>query len=540
MTPHTREKWFRRFAHGLFLTTSVLCLLLCPHSKVEESFQLQAVHDIYYEGLWPAIRTFTSLSNETLPYDHLQYPGVVPRTFVGPIILSTFCYGTRLLCLPLLDLSEYPQVVQFLARFFLLSLNYHAWCRLVTAIDHRSTSKTIGSYLLLITASQFHLPYYSSRMLPNIFAMCMALHSYAYWLSKGIKEAAITLVAAMTVFRCDLLLLLASVGLSWLISRELTVLQALRIGLLTMLVSLLITVPMDSLLWQKWVWPEGTVLYSNTVLDMSAEYGLSPWHWYWLSALPRALLLTALFTPMACVRIPEMLVAVETYLASKRNGPLVLGPIMDYQWLPILLPALGFVALYSCLGHKELRFLFPVLPLFNLAAAIGFARVHQARFPLKDKAVRFVSKIMYAASLSAVLVTLVASLAFVGVSRWNYPGGDALNELGRIVQESKPDNVHVYVDVASAMTGISKFGQRAVQVRTPTTRWTFDKAGYESGSTGHLLDQYTYVLSENKEFAKGFRVVKIAQGNPRLDLRHGQITTQDALYVLERVDETST
>jgi hypothetical protein len=62
---------------GMALFSSCLLdLLLCPHSKVEESFPLQATHDIFYHGITPAIRNiiFTNIDAE-LPYDHLQYPG---------------------------------------------------------------------------------------------------------------------------------------------------------------------------------------------------------------------------------------------------------------------------------------------------------------------------------------------------------------------------------------------------------------------------------------------------------------------------------
>jgi alpha-1,6-mannosyltransferase len=51
------------------------------------------------------------------------------------------------------------------------------------------------------------------------------------------------------------------------------------------------------------------------------------------------------------------------------------GHLLDKDILTIIAPAVLFVGLYSILPHKELRFIFPALTLFNLAGAFGMAKM---------------------------------------------------------------------------------------------------------------------------------------------------------------------
>lgn len=62
----------------------VLHLWIAPYTKVEESFHIQAIHDIETYGI-PTVNVKDTLQTE---YDHFEFPGAVPRTFAGAVALS--------------------------------------------------------------------------------------------------------------------------------------------------------------------------------------------------------------------------------------------------------------------------------------------------------------------------------------------------------------------------------------------------------------------------------------------------------------------
>lgn len=69
------------------------------------------------------------------------------------------------------------------------------------------------------------------------------------------------------VFRCDMLLLVGLVGLHLLTTRRITLPRAVLHGCAAVTISLAASVLVDSLFWRRWLWPEGEVLYFNTVLN---------------------------------------------------------------------------------------------------------------------------------------------------------------------------------------------------------------------------------------------------------------------------------
>lgn len=87
---------------GLGISRVYMCINMCSRTypppyppkstkQVEESFNTQATHDLL----------FLSPTTELGEFDHLAFPGVVPRTFWGPLLLAA---PAKLLA-PLLDLT---------------------------------------------------------------------------------------------------------------------------------------------------------------------------------------------------------------------------------------------------------------------------------------------------------------------------------------------------------------------------------------------------------------------------------------------------
>ena len=475
----------------------------------------------------------------------------------------------------ILCLSSHPLAVQFLVRFELLLIGWLAHLRLASSVENHFQTRAselqsasgrnkkprltiqpslIASYYLLITAVQFHLPFYSSRLLPNTFALVLVTIAYSEWFSRRPRGAAVCLVFTAAIFRCDMLLLLFTVGLAMLVRRDLTVSEAVLTGAITGVVSLAVTVPLDSVMWGRPIWPEFEVWYFNTVDNRSSEWGEQPIHWYMTSALPKGMLATALLVPFAFLRLPERIK--HGFEPKKDTG---YEPLLDTSLVWYFTPVCGFVLLYSFLPHKEIRFIFPALPMFNVCAAYGMSRLHQCALSPGDasgKLTRYITGLMYFGGAGALAATLIGSLLFTRLSSFNYPGGEALVRLRWHLEQSIPiqqsaseemnkmarEGVHLHVDVAAAMTGVSLFSQkyasnlilRDEKGEPSSVPFRVDKSGYEeANSSSGKLTEFTHLLTEQRQVG-GFSMVEAIKGHPRLDIRARRIATEEAIYIHER------
>lgn len=159
-------------SHILLLFSILIHIYLCPFTKVEESFNMQAIHDMLYKS---------SLKQ----FDHFYFPGVVPRTCLGSLLISAIAFPI-LLILKLFNMIIPYTIkkiyIQLICRSILGILSWISFVHFSNASSKKFCFKRIGNLIAIITAVQFHLPFYMSRTLPNIFALILCTHSWAYWL----------------------------------------------------------------------------------------------------------------------------------------------------------------------------------------------------------------------------------------------------------------------------------------------------------------------------------------------------------------------
>ncbi|CAB4414401.1 unnamed protein product [Rhizophagus irregularis] len=367
-------------------------IFLCPFTKVEESFNLQATHDILEYGI-----SLESLKK----YDHFEFPGVVPRTFVGPLVLSGVSLPfIKIMNFIIPNLNKF--ISQYVVRLVLGLFNIYSLSRLRSSIE-MSFGRRISKAFGILSACQFHTIFWASRTLPNMFAFTLIILAFSYWISaitsSDSNKKLLSMIRYMTftiiIFRFEVALLLVPITVLELWLGNLKLLDALKTGIFTSLWSLGLSLSVDSYFWQeRWMWPEGYVYYFNIVLGKSSEWGVLPFHAYFTSFLPRLLLIS----------------------------------------LPL----------------SEWRFIVYVVPIFNMCAAIGWIWVER-------KGSKFVFILINWIIILLLIMSFLASISMTLVSSENYPGGVALQKLHQIQNDF--NNAKVHLDAYTAMTGASRFGQ---------------------------------------------------------------------------------
>ncbi|KAM3077051.1 Dol-P-Man:Man(7)GlcNAc(2)-PP-Dol alpha-1,6-mannosyltransferase [Clarireedia jacksonii] len=471
------------FLTGLLPALIIFHLLLAPYTKVEESFNIQATHDILTYGL-PTQNISQTLASS---YDHSTFPGAVPRTFVGALSLAAVSKP-----LLLLTQGRYAQVI---VRAALGLFNAGALLRYGKML-RGAFGEDVGRWYMLLQICQFHVLFYASRTLPNMFAFGLTTLAFAEFLpARGGSRPRLGIflfVFSGVVFRSEIALLLFTQLGYLLLQFRMSLKTVIPAGIQSAVAALVVSVPIDSYFWDKPLWPELAGFYYNAIQGKSSEWGTSPFLHYFTSLLPRLLL-----NPLIpLVLLPLALVIPATKFISR----------------DLVIPSLVFVAIYSLQPHKEARFIIYVVPPLTAAASLSASYIWTRK--TKSILYAFGSLILVA----SVVGSFIASSGMLFISSLNYPGGDALSQLhthilkdlSRTSSSRQPSNVSIHMDVLSCMTGVTRFQQYpTLPLRLPKSTPKNLTIHYDKTENSTLLaipafwKQFDYALMEEPGLAIG-------------------------------------
>ncbi|CAI4050461.1 dolichyl-P-Man:Man(7)GlcNAc(2)-PP-dolichol alpha-1,6-mannosyltransferase SKDI_14G3500 [Saccharomyces kudriavzevii IFO 1802] len=413
-------------------------LIKAPFTKVEESFNIQAIHDILTYSIF-----------DISQYDHLRFPGVVPRTFVGAVIIA-------MLSRPYLYISSLLQTarptsidVQLVVRAVVGLTNGLSFIYLKNALQdmfdkvtkeqkEKNEEKDIciydsaGSWFLLFLISSFHLMFYSTRTLPN-FIMTLPLTNVALsWVLLGRYNAAIFLSAFVAiVFRLEVSALSVGIALSCVIFKKTTLVDAIKFGIFGLGLGSAIGITVDSYFWQEWCLPEVDGFLFNVVAGYASKWGVEP--------------VTAYFTHYLRMMFMPPTVLLLNYFGYK------LAPT---KLKIVSLASLFHVIILSFQPHKEWRFIIYAVPSILLLGATGAAHLWE------NMKIKKVTNVLFLTILPlSILTSFLISMGFLYISKLNYPGGEALASFNDMIVENDITNVTVHVSIPPCMTGVTLFGE---------------------------------------------------------------------------------
>lgn len=426
-------------------------LFQAPFTKVEESFSIQAIHDILNYGVWNIEK-----------YDHFQFPGAVPRSFVGPLIIAGLTkpfaaissifggnakastqFEFQILSRCMIGLTNALSLIYLkncAQNMFDLSAkkreedeeNRRKQGTSVKIREPEANLSTVGTWFLVFVMTGFHLVFYSSRPLPN-FVVTLPLTNVAIaWILSSNYDWAIFLSAfTAVVFRLEVAALASGLALMSVIYRKISLLRAVKFGLMGLFIGMGVSLSVDSYFWGAWCVPEVDAFVFNVIKGNASKWGAeSPFAYltHYLRMLfipPTVLLLNLLGFKMAPTNLKI-----------------------------ISLSAYFHILVMSLQPHKEWRFIVYSLPPIILLGSTAGAYIWENIKITSVKNLLLVSIVPFSPLLS-----LVLSLAFLYVSSMNYPGGEALTQFNDLILSNNITNSTVHLTVPVCMTGATLFGQ---------------------------------------------------------------------------------
>eukprot|EP00730_Choanoeca_flexa_P001190 TRINITY_DN10522_c0_g1_i3.p2 TRINITY_DN10522_c0_g1~~TRINITY_DN10522_c0_g1_i3.p2 ORF type:complete len:274 (+),score=20.41 TRINITY_DN10522_c0_g1_i3:679-1500(+) len=191
---------------------------------------------------------------------------------------------------------------------------------------------------------------------------------------------------------------------------------------------------------------------------------------------------------------------------------------------------IAFIALYSLLPHKELRFVVYSFPMLTLAAA------HGANW-LWHMPVAVLKPLSRLGLLGLIALSLVATSIFMTVSHRNYPGGEALAYLMNNCEPacgSASNLTSVHVCNLAAQSGVSRFGKMQPYMSvSKLEQWT---AEVVPGSFHWLIAEPKDAVAYSSTHEKVHQIKAITGQNLVKQWPFLQLHLEPVLFVMKRAN----
>ena len=131
---------------------------------------------------------------------------------------------------------------------------------------------------------------------------------------------------------------------------------------------LCLSATVDRVYYQQWTFPPFRFLYFNITQSLAIIYGQNDWHYYFSQGLPLQLFF---FLPFAVKDIYGALTMVHSRTS---NDPTI--ALLNSTRYQLAVVCLFLPITLSYVSHKEVRFIYPILPAIHVLAASSFTRFY--------------------------------------------------------------------------------------------------------------------------------------------------------------------
>ncbi len=300
--------------------------------------------DEFYQSLEPAHKLIFNTGYLTWEWRTSLRSFLHPLMFAGVYKLSQ-----------LFDFGDYGVIYgpKILSAILAGIGDYHTYL----FIRNASQSETMGNYGIFISVTSAFNWYCSTRSFSNTLETILTTIALAYWpwrpTQQSIKWCQFSLSLFTSAISC---IIRPNNGLIWLylglvlLYRLPTIIVKVKVVLLVLAMAT-ISIGLNSIVdyyyYGKFVFPIWEFLKFNIVEQAGDFYGVAPWHFYLFQGIPILLVGYLPITIYECF----------TSWRSQFFGLLIF-----------------IISIYSFIGHKEFRFIYPLLPIFHLFTAKFFSR----------------------------------------------------------------------------------------------------------------------------------------------------------------------